>query len=264
MNISISELNKQRWDTLVDEFDLYVTRIQNQGSILEEIINREEAEGHIISKNYYTALQNNAHQEAETLREERERLIAQRDEMVNNGSMEILSQEWYAMNNQIDEITNSIYECKTAWSEYAKSIRETEWKVFDIMQDRISDIADESQFLIDLMSNEKLYDDRGQLTDKGMATMGLHGVNYNTYMGQADMYAEEIKKIQAEIEKDPLNQDVIDRYYELVAAQREAILAAEDEKNAIKDMVEEGIELELDSLDELIDKYLDALQAQKD
>ena len=169
-----------------------------------------------------------------------------------------------AMNNQIDEITNSIYECQTAWSEYAKSIRETEWKVFDIMQDRISDIADESQFLIDLMSNEKLYDDRGQLTDKGMATMGLHGVNYNTYMGQADMYAEEIKKIQAEIEKDPLNQDVIDRYYELVAAQREAILAAEDEKNAIKDMVEEGIELELDSLQELIDKYKDALQAQKD
>ena len=94
LNISISELNKQRWDTLVDEFDLYVTRIQNQGSILEEIINREEAEGHIISKNYYTALQNNAHQEAETLREERERLIAQRDEMVNNGSMEVLSQEW--------------------------------------------------------------------------------------------------------------------------------------------------------------------------
>ena len=94
LNISISELNKQRWDTLVDEFDLYVTRIQNQGSILEEIINREEAEGHIISKNYYTALQNNAHQEAETLREERKRLIAQRDEMVNNGSMEVLSQEW--------------------------------------------------------------------------------------------------------------------------------------------------------------------------
>ena len=169
-----------------------------------------------------------------------------------------------AMNNQIDEITNSIYECQTAWSEYAKSIRETEWKVFDIMQDRISDIADESQFLIDLMSNEKLYDDRGQLTDKGMATMGLHGVNYNTYMGQADMYAEEIKKIQAEIEKDPLNQDIIDRYYELVDAQREAILAAEDEKNAIKDMVEEGIQLELDALDELIQKYKDSLQAQKD
>ena len=136
-----------------------------------------------------------------------------------------------AINNQIDEITNSIYECQTAWGEYAKAIRETDWKVFDIMQDRISDIADESQFLIDLMSNEKLYDDRGQLTDKGMATMGLHGVNYNTYMGQADMYAEEIKKIQEEIEKDPLNQDVIDRYYELVDAQREAILAAEDEKN---------------------------------
>lgn len=264
LNLSLSELYKQRFDTLTEEFDLYVTQIQLRSDALEELISQEEANGHIVSKNFYTTLQNNAHAEAEMLREERRRLIAERDNMVNSGAMEIASAEWYAINNQIDEITNSIYECQTAWGEYGKAIRETEWKVFDIMQDRISDIADESQFLIDLMSNEKLYDDRGQLTDKGMATMGLHGVNYNTYMGQADMYAEEIKKIQAEIEKDPLNQDIIDRYYELVDAQREAILAAEDEKNAIKDMVEEGIQLELDALDELIQKYKDSLQAQKD
>ena len=94
LNISISELNKQRWDTLVDEFDLYVTRIQNQGAMLEEFINHAEVTGQIVSKNYYTALQENAHQQAEMLREERRRLLAQRDEMVNNGSMEVLSQEW--------------------------------------------------------------------------------------------------------------------------------------------------------------------------
>ena len=271
LNITISELNKQRWDTLIDEFDLYLNRIQNSGDMIEEIVNRAEVDGQIISKNYYTELQNNAHAEAEMLREERERLIALRDEMVNNGSMEVLSDEWYAMNNQIDEITVSIYECQTAWAEYQKAIRETEWEVFDLLQERISGVADEAQFLIDLMSNEKLFEDNGQLTDKGWATMGLYGQQYNVFMNQADRYAEEIKKLEDQMANDPYltgdgayNMDVIDRYYELIEAQQEAILSAEQMKDAMKDMVEEGIELELDALDDLIDKYLDALQAQKD
>lgn len=237
-------------------------------------MNRAEVDGQIISKNYYTELQNNAHAEAEMLREERKRLIALRDEMVNNGSMEVLSDEWYAMNNQIDEITVSIYECQTAWAEYQKEIRETEWKVFDILQDRITGVADEAQFLIDLMSNEKLFEDNGQLTDKGWATMGLYGQQYNILMNQADRYAEEAKKLEEQMNSDPYltgltgdghdNLDIVDRYYELIEAQQEAILSAEQMKDAMKDMVEEGIELELDALDKLIDKYLDALQAQKD
>ena len=271
LNITISELNKQRWDTLIDEFELYLNRIQNSGDMIEEIVNRAEVDGQIISKNYYTELQNNKHAEAEMLREERKRLIALRDEMVNNGSMEVMSDEWYAMNNQIDEITVSIYECQTAWAEYQKSIRETEWKVFDILQDRITGVADEAQFLIDLMSNEKLFEDNGQLTDKGWATMGLYGQQYNVYMNKADRYAEEIKKLEDQMANDPYltgdgayNMDVIDRYYELIEAQQEAILSAEDMKNSIKDMVQEGIELELDALDDLISKYMDALQAQKD
>lgn len=178
------------------------------------------------------------------------------------------------MNNQIDEITVSIYECQTAWAEYQKEIRETEWKVFDILQDRITGVADEAQFLIDLMSNEKLFEDNGQLTDKGWATMGLYGQQYNILMNQADRYAEEAKKLEEQMNSDPYltgltgdghdNLDIVDRYYELIEAQQEAILSAEQMKDAIKDMVEEGIELELDALDELIDKYLDALQAQKD
>ena len=49
-----------------------------------------------------------------------------------------------------------------------------------------------------------------------------------------------------------------------VLHQQESILAAKSEKQAIVDMVSEGIELELDALDELIKKYEDALDSQKD
>ena len=60
------------------------------------------------------------------------------------------------------------------------------------------------------------------------------------------------------------DQELINRRNELLELQRESILAAEDEKNAIKDLVEEGISLELDALQERIDKYEEALDSQKD
>lgn len=133
-----------------------------------------------------------------------------------------------------------------------------------MIQEQISNITKESDFLIDLMSNKKLYEDNGQLTDEGKATMGLHGQNYETYMYQADAYADEIAKLDEQIASDPYDQELIKRRQELIELQQESILAAEDEKDAIRDMVEEGIQKELDSLQDLIDKRNEALDSQKE
>ena len=114
------------------------------------------------------------------------------------------------------------------------------------------------------MSSKDLFDDKGKITDQGKATMGLHGVNYNTYMSQADEYRKEMEKIDEELSKDPYNQDLIERRRELLELQQESIIAAEDEKQAIHDLVEDGIKKELDSLQDLIDKYTDAISSTKE
>lgn len=111
--------------------------------------------------------------------------------------------------------------------------------------------------------DQDLYDDKGQLNNEGMATMGLHGQNYNVYMAQADQYAQEILDINEQIAKDPYNTELIARREELLGLQQDSIKAAEDEKQAIVDMVEEGINRELDALKELIDTYTDALDSAK-
>ena len=94
--------------------------------------------------------------------------------------------------------------------------------------------------------------------------MGLHGVNYNTYMAQADKYKQEMLKISEELANDPNNQKLIDRKNELIDAQQQAILSAENEKDSIKDLIQDGIDKQLDALDDLIDKYLDVLDSSKD
>lgn len=168
------------------------------------------------------------------------------------------------MQEEINSVDKAIQEANTSLIEYNNSIRDIQWDVFDKLQDKISGITDESDFLIKLMSNDKLFDDKGNITDKGKATMGLHGVNYNTYMSQADQYRKEMDAIQKEIDADPDNQTLIDRRKELLELQREAIQNAEDEKDAIKDLVEDGIKKQLDSLQDLIDKFNETKRTQQD
>jgi hypothetical protein len=164
----------------------------------------------------------------------------------------------------IDEVTQAIESANTKVIEFENSIRDIDWEIFDLVQDRISAVSEEADFLIELMSNKKLFEDDGKLTSQGLATMALHAQNYNNHMYQSDEYGAEIADLDAQIAEDPYNQDLIDRRNELLELQRESILAAEDEKNAIKSLIEDGIELELEALDERIQKYEEALDSQKD
>ena len=259
-----AELYKTAFDNVATKYEGILGVIDHEKSMLDEYISQSEAKGYITSANYYKAQISAEQKNIKELQNEKANLLTALQNGVNSGTIKQGSEAWYEMVNQIDDVTLSIEQANTTVLELNKSIREVDWQVFDLLQERISYITTEADFLINLMKNDKLYDDKGQLTNEGKSTMGLHGVNYNVYMAQADKYAQEIAKIDKDLAKDPYNQDLAQRRQELLELQQEMILAAEDEKEAIRDMVKEGIELELDALQELIDKYTDALDRQKD
>lgn len=261
---SESKLYEQRFENVSTKYDGYLGVIQHEKDMLDEFVSQTETAGYITSGKYYDAMSANAKKQQEELKKQRDEMVAELNNAVNSGTIEKYSESWYSMVNSVDEVTKSIEECNTSLLEYEKNLRELDWQIFDLIQDKISKVADESEFLINLMSNKKLYEDNGQLTDEGMATMGQYGVKYNVYMAQANKYAKNIKELQADLAKDPYNQDIANQLQEYIEAQQEAILNAEDMKNSIKDMVSDGIDKELDSLQKLIDKRNDALDAAKD
>lgn len=261
---SESKLYEQRFENVSTKYDGYLGVIQHEKDMLDEFVSQAETAGYITSGKYYDAMSANAKKQQEELKKQRDEMISELNNAVNSGTIEKYSESWYSMVNSVDDVTKSIEECNTSLLEYEKNLRELDWQVFDLIQDKISKVADESEFLINLMSNKKLYEDNGQLTDEGMASMGQYGVKYNVYMAQANKYAKKIKELQADLAKDPYNQDIANQLQKYIEAQQEAILNAEDMKNSIKDMVSDGIDKELDSLQKLIDKRNDALDAAKD
>ena len=264
LNESLSQLYKDNFDNVATQFDHEISLIEHLTNTYNNGLDLLAAKGYFASTKYYDALKQAEQSNKDKLNQELTSLINAYSTAMNSGAIDKNSEAWYEMQEEINAVKEAIQECDIQLAEFDKSIQELNWEIFDYIEDRISQIASEADFFVSLMSNSDLFTDKGQLTDTGMATMGLYGVNYNTYMAQADQYAEEIKKLNKEIADDPYDTDLIARREELLQLQQEAILAAEDEKQAIVDLVEEGIEIELDALKELIDAYTDSLDSAKD
>ena len=265
-----ASLYAQRVENVSTQYEGILGVIEHEKNILDGYISQSEAQSWLVSGEYYNALASNEKENLGKLKEQREKMLSEMQTAMaakdDNGNPLIAkgSEAWYEMVADIDAVTEAIQESETTLLEYGQTIQRLSWETFDLLQEKISAVTDESDFLIDLLSNDKLYEDNGQLTNEGMATMGLHGVNYNTYMYQADLAAKEAAKLKKELAKDPYDTELESRYREMIALQQEHILAAEGEKEAIRDMVEEGINLELESLQELIDKKNEALESEKD
>ena len=203
-------------------------------------------------------------QEMARLKEEYNKLVTQRDNAVASGAILKGSEAYQAMTQEIQSVQQAIEESATATVELNNAIRDLNWEIFDYIEERIGKITEESNFLIDLLDNQSLFNDNGSFNDKGESAAYLHGKNAQIYAQQVKDYADEIKKVNADLAKDPSNKDLIERREELLDLQQESISNIYAEKEAVKSLVEEGIAKHLESLSELIDKYKNAMNSAKD
>ena len=260
---SIVENAKKKLENIANYYDSFTSQWENRNSMYEAYMDRMQTQGYNLSTKFYEAEIGQQQKIVDNLSQKYIAMKRNFAQAVQDGTIVEGTEEYYEMQNEIDQVAISLKEAQNKVVEFQSSIRDLKWEQFDQLQEAIGRITSESDFLIDLMSHKDMYDKDGNMTEQGLATMGLHGVNYNTYMAQADKYKEEMLKISEELANDPNNQKLIDRKNELIDAQQQAILSAEDEKDSIKDLIQDGIDKQLDALDDLIDKYLDCLENEK-
>lgn len=267
---AVDELHESLASLYDDEFTRIQTDFENRISLLEYLsnmyntgINQLETEGYMASTEFYKALTESTEHNVDLLKEELSGLESALQAALNSGEIEMYSEAWYGYITTMNGVKEAIADANLSLAEFAKTMQEIDWEYFDYLQERISNITDESEFLLDLLGEDNIFKD-GKLTADGLSVLGLRAMDYNVYMAQADKYAQEIAEIEQQLANDPNNRTLLDRREELLELQRESILAAEDEKDAILDLVQTAIEEELDSLKELIEAYKDALDAAKD
>ena len=262
----LAELAKTKFDNVNSEYEAQLKQIDHSINVYDKMIDTAETQGYIASQKYYNALISTESSNISKLQLQYSSLTSARNEAMKAGNIAKYSEEWYSMTDSINSVEEAIQDANKSLIEYKNNLRQVNWDFFDKQEDYISKLQDESDWLINLITTEnKLFNsDNGKITSSGKAVEGLHAINYNAYMTQADDYAKEIKKIDAEIANDPANTTLIERRQELLEQQRDMIKSAEDEKSAIKNLVSDGYDALSKALKKIADNYLDALNAQKD
>ena len=171
---------------------------------------------------------------------------------ISNDTLKEKIQSYQEYWDKVKECDEAVIQLNKDSLQLDRDYREFKWEIFDYLQDSISRLTDEADYLIELLSNKDLFDNNGNLTKYADATLGLHISNYKTYMQKASDYAEEIKDLEKQLANG--GQEVLDKYNERIDAHQDAILGAQQEKQAMLDLVEQGYQKQLDALNEAIDK----------
>ena len=266
LNQNLKELQKTKFDNVVSQFEDISSSISHAVTMLDKYIDLADKHGYYASPELYQKQLEQYNNTLNTLTSERDTLQSKLQESVQSGLVEEGSEAWNDMLQQIQSVNEEIVDTVINIQEVGNSLRDLNFTIFERGQDDISNLVSEGQFYVDLLDkmNKDLYDDDGKITNEGLTVQGIHSENYAAYLKQADFYAKEISAIEAEIANDPANTTLIDKKQEYIEAQRESVLAAYDEKNAIIDLIKDGYDKASDALSKLIDKRKEALEAEKD
>lgn len=171
------------------------------------------------------------------------------------------------MGAEIDDVAEAWQDAQNALIEYKNEMWEMSWERFEYGIEQIDNLVTESEFLRDVLAtneNDLFNKDTGKFTDAGWTSGALMAQDYNAYMAEADAYAKKVLEIDKLLAEDPNNTILLDKKNEYIQAQQDAILAANEEKQAIQSLVEESFNRQLDVLDKLISKRKEMLEAEKD
>ena len=251
-NISTEYDNKRH------QYDQTATELNNKMSILEK-------RGNGASATWYGRLAKNEKSSKDNLIQKRASLIKELNDSVKNGDVAYKSEKWYEMRSQIDDVTNSIDEATKSLAEYNNQIMQVHWDRIDEQANKVQNLIDENNFIIDELSRRDLTsDDTGGLTAEGNAVAGLHISNYEAYKKNAETYYAEIESINKKLANDPYNQKLIDQKEKLVKSYQDCVKGAEDEKWATIDLMKSGYDALKNHISDLIDKFNDLLDSEKD
>ncbi len=261
---SLAELYQEKFEAIQADYSNKLELMEKQTDALQNKLDILKEQGYVENANYYRQMQDIEKQNISTLNKEIADLSNALGEAMASGEIDEGSEAWYEMKLGIEETKAAIDDANLSLAEFANTIQQIEWDYFDYAQERISDITSEAEFLLNLIDGEDTVGKDGNPTSAGTATLGLNAEKYSVYMTQASKYAGELQKINKQLASDPSNKTLLERRNELLESQRESILAAKEEKDTMIELVRDGIDVELEAVQELIDAYTDSLDSAKD
>lgn len=263
LNIELKGLAKSRFDNVASEFEKKISYFKDYSDQLQKEMDIITTKGWFSSTSINESMKKVEQDNLDRLKQERDSLMSALNSAVGSGKIEKYSEDWYDMQSSIDSVTSSILDAEKALIEYDNAIRQIKWDAFDRTRNDVENLISETEFLVELLKDKGITDDNGNTTAEGKAAQALLVQKYQLYLNQAQKYKDEIFKIDEELANNPYDKELLDRKQDLIDKQQEAIKSSISEKDAIKDLVNDGYNDLLDALQKIIDKQKESLNAEK-
>ena len=268
----IRSLAVQAFDNIAAQYDGENSITEAKNAKLEAAMNRAEERGRPISEAYYLEMAVNTGDLMTQKKDERKDLQSKLNKQVRNDEIEVGGKDYNKMVAQILELDAEIIDLETDIESYQNAINDLHWDNFDTQIERLQNISDETQELIDLFSEKDLFDEVGEWTDEGIASIGLYGQQMENAKLQAAKYADAMATLTEEYENGLYSEsEYADKMAELQKGHYGAIKSYNDAEDAIIDMnkarveaIKEGIDKEIEAYDKLIEKKKEELDSEKD
>lgn len=181
-------------------------------------------------------------------------------------------EEWQNANNRIIEYEAQQQESITKTIEWNNAIRELDFTKFDRFIEKLQDLNSELDNVYKLTSRKYVANEDGTWTEDGLTSLAAMYQQYELSKGQAKAYSEEIDRLTEAYARGEMSENTYnERVKELKEAQWDAIQTSEDLKYSIIDMcearvdlIEDGIQKEIEAYQELIELKKEELQSERD
>lgn len=257
---NVRQTRKDRFDKVQARYDNKAGLIEQKKNAVSNSLSIAEAKGQLIGDAYYTRQADAVKSDMQLKQEEAEKL-AKKLSTIKFGS-----DEWYEAQEALNGVYESIQQDEQELAEFQKSINQLKFDRFDELLNKLGDITDETDFLIDMLDSDNLFDsDTGMISQDGITAMGLTAQNYDTYLAKAQEYKDAIADLNemyknGKIGLDDYNSQL--RTYQ--QGQRDSIKSANEAKKSLVSYVKQGLDAQNDALSDAIDKKKKLLETEKD
>jgi cell wall-associated NlpC family hydrolase len=257
---NVRQARKDRFDKVQERYDNKAGLIEQKKNAVSNSLSIAEAKGQLIGEAYYTR-QANAVKSDMKLKQEEAGKLAKKLSTIKFGS-----DEWYEAQEALNGVYESIQQDEQELAEFQKSINELKFDRFDELLNKLGDITDETDFLIDMLDSDNLFDsDTGMITDDGITAIGLTAQNYDTYLAEAQKYKDAIADLNEMYNEGKIGlNDYNSQLRTYQQGQRDSIKSANEAKKSLVAYVKQGLDAQNDALSKSIDKQKELLETEKD
>lgn len=268
----ITELNQKIRETKISKLDNIQDDYENLISYAEGIIDYNEAVNDLFeSRNLVgnqDALMNNINQQMairQALVNEQKELTDQLNALVASGDIKEYTDTWLKWQTEINGVASAIVEADSALEELKQSIMEIRYKSFEDSLNNLDFNSEMFSSIRDLMSQEGIYDDDIKLTESGITQLALMEQELISAKQKVANYNTAIEALAKDLASGRVTQAQFnEKLQEYQKDQMSAVKATKEARDAILDLVKDGIKKQSEATQELIQTRKDDLSVQKE